>query len=148
MSENESRFFQLPSGTVVRVRGVEQVRDYEEDPATTEVQVVPVDAIVIRRDELPRVLTEPGAHSANVGKSLYYLRDVTEESMRSAALNNLAMAEYLREHPPVDEEQVAAVRDALLSADSDDVNYIEGDDAWKLARRMVEHFGVRVEAKS
>ena len=141
MSAHKSRFFQHAGSSVVRVSHPAYMRDYEEDPTVTEVQVVPSDAIVIPRDELPKVSRGERMLRLNGTTPVPY---TTADQHRSDARTHLALAEYLREHPPVDEAQVAAVRDALLSADSDDVNYIEGDDAWKLARRMVER-GVRVE---
>lgn len=138
---DKTRYFQnAGDGDVWSEKG-ERARKFAARDHLTEVQVVPLDAIVIPRDELPKVSRGERMLRLNGTTPVPY---TTADQHRSDALTHLALAEYLREHPPVDEAQVAAVRDALLSADSDDVNYIEGDDAWKLARRMVER-GVRVE---
>ncbi|MGB2557766.1 hypothetical protein [Cellulosimicrobium cellulans] len=151
MSEKKIRYFQAEDHVVARAMSSESQSRLAADPYYTEVQVVPVDAIVIRREDVPKVHVVGGLVTAGEdenGDPYSCSAEANPNWPYWYGINALAVAEYLREHPPVDEEQVAAVRDALLSADSDDVNYIEGDDAWKLARRMVEHFGVRVEAKS
>ena len=117
----------------------------------TEVQVVPLDAIVIPRDELPEVrpATEDQRASARPlvltrrGDALhrYITNDDTVESFRAKAAMYLALAEHLREHPPVDEEQVASLFEVLTE------EWFPGDDgerASTLARRLVER-GVRLE---
>lgn len=107
----------------------------------TEVQVVPVDAIVIRRDELPEVTVVRGRAVASTGSDVYSgSLDANPGPSYQYGLNVLAVAEYLREHPPVDEVQVKALADLLTEADSYD--RIEG--SLGTARRLVER-GVRVE---
>jgi len=134
-----------------KVDGGVTTGDYlEANPNYTEVQVVPLDAIVIRRDELPEVETHETAHGDTVwvyGGDAFD-RDAdnrTAEAMRDGALRLLARAEYVREHPPVDEEQVDALRDILLSTRNPaDGRPIE-EQYRDVARRLVER-GVRVEA--
>ena len=143
MSAHKSRFFQHADSSVVRVSHPAYMRDYEEDPTVTEVQVVPSDAIVIRRDELPEVDTAHGArvNSVGIGWALDYLTADRAEKARSYGLAYLALAEHLREHPPVDEEQVASLFEVLTEEwfPADD-----GERASTLARRLVER-GVRLE---
>jgi hypothetical protein len=109
------RHFLFPDGRV-RSSGVKEIITGEG--GATEVQVVPLDAIVIRRDELPEVETHETAHGDTVwvyGGDAFD-RDAdnrTAEAMRDGALRLLARAEYVREHPPVDEAQVKAIRKAL-----------------------------------
>lgn len=121
----------------------------------TEVQVVPLDAvvagpddIVIRRGELPEVRTGQGSsgvyYRANAGYgSALNPSGVVKDILGLAEIRArefLALAEYLREHPPVDEEQVKAltaiVGETHMSWDSE-----------RMARFLVER-GVRVGGES
>ena len=135
-------FQQVEKGKVYRVAGTDLAALYEADPTYTEVQVVPIDAIVIRRDELPEVHPE-GHGSVTIGGHIYGTAYGYREH-RGAALRMLALIEYLREHPPVDEAQVDALRDILLSTRKPaDARPVE-DQYKDVARRLVER-GVRVE---
>ena len=114
MSAHKSRFFQHADSSVVRVSHPAYMRDYEEDPTVTEVQVVPLDAIVIRRDELPEVTvdTEKWTATANGAEDPYTARlDANPGWAWHYGVNAIAVSEYLREHPPVDEAQVKALKD-------------------------------------
>jgi hypothetical protein len=96
-----------------------------------EVQVVPLDAIVIERADLPKV--EPESSVAPLRVPLpdeFWSTDIDgpirsvgpnspngkPEWHRARGLAHLALAEYLREHPPVDEAQVAALATVLREA--------------------------------
>ncbi|RHA38721.1 hypothetical protein [Cellulomonas rhizosphaerae] len=84
------------------------------DPTIEEVPVVPIDAIVIERADLPEV--EPvGARGrlAVEGGALILFEGDTTESAREIALRWLAGSEYLREHPPVDEAEITRIVAAL-----------------------------------
>ena len=114
MSEDKVRYFQgSRTGYVVRAGDEEAALAFDLNPAMAKVQVVPLDAIVIRRDELPEVDATRGArvNSVGIGWALDYLTADREEKARSYGLAYLALAEYLREHPPVDEAQVKALKD-------------------------------------
>ena len=130
MSEDKVRYFQ----------GVLSGHLYEGDDIegrlVREVQVVPLDAIVIPRDELPEVSRGERMLRLNGTTPVPY---TTADQHRSDALTHLALAEYLREHPPVDEAQVGAL-DSLIGELGQEYGY--GDPS--LARRLVER-GVRVE---
>ena len=149
MSERKRRYFQDESGGVFYATIPDTVADYENDRTMTEVQVVPLDAIVIRRDELPEVrpATEDQRASARPlvltrrGDALhrYITNDDTVESFRAKAAMYLALAEHLREHPPVDETQVKALRD--LRDEWYDLNESDTGDLFEFLVRK----GVRVE---
>jgi len=127
----------------------EKARKFATRDELTEVQVVPLDAIVIRRDELPEVrpATEDQRASARPlvltrrGDALhrYITNDDTVESFRAKAAMYLALAEHLREHPPVDETQVKALRD--LRDEWYDLNESDTGDLFEFLVRK----GVRVE---
>jgi hypothetical protein len=92
----------------------------------TEVQVVPLDAIVIERAEQPSMSPEQAESIlANVtaGIAGAFPRDAQIAALKLNALHRLVAAEYLREHPPVDEAQVqelsAVLREATVRGDFD-----------------------------
>lgn len=88
--------------------------EYLPDPAG-DYKVVPTDAIVIERGELPEVrrihreIAVAGVYRT-LEEEFYTL---TAERAREVGLNLLALAEYLAAHPPVDEEQVQALAEVL-----------------------------------
>lgn len=140
MSEDKVRYFQ----------GVLSGHLYEGDDIegrlVREVQVVPLDAIVIPRDELPKVTTGSGRLQSGVwaegrGWDDAYIasagRGALATRAEAIARKYLAVAEHLREHPPVDEAQVEVLAD-LLSREAS-----EPHDWTTSARRLVER-GVRV----
>ncbi|MBN0040203.1 hypothetical protein JN535_08490 [Cellulosimicrobium cellulans] len=113
--------------------GAEVRGSYDGPPGDgwVEVQVVPIDAriagpddIVIRRDELPEVTTgsgySRGAWAGGRGWDDAYIastgRAALAERAEATARKYLAVAEYLREHPPVDEAQVDDIAKALGEA--------------------------------
>src|SRR5690606_10512557 len=108
-------------------------------PNHTEVQVVPIDAIVIRRDELPtaRVLlsghlgTIHGHHSAKLSANWH----------RDLAAHHLALADYVDAHPPVDEAQVKALAELVDELQEHGKAYYE--DPREFAEDLVKR-GVRV----
>lgn len=110
-------------------------------PAAT--KTVPADAIVIERGELP-VVTDDGAHyvttSASWPKAMAHKHAA---AIRADGLANLALAEYLDAHPPVDEAQVAALT-AVVEADFMDPARAEGRDSWESMARRLYLAGVRV----
>lgn len=71
-------------------------------------RVVPADAIVIERDELPEVVASSSGALADVGGMSTVILPSVEEH-RVVALRHLALAEHLAAHPPVDEAQVEAL---------------------------------------
>ena len=151
MSAHKSRFFQHADSSVVRVSHPAYMRDYEEDPTVTEVQVVPSDAIVIRRDELPKVTTGSGRLQSGVwaegrGWDDAYIasagRGALATRAEAIARKYLAVAEHLREHPPVDEAQVKALLPALQSISGYDLATDEG--RYYAAQDLVAERGVRV----
>lgn len=92
---------------------------YTNDPDFTEVQVAPLDAIVIRRDALPEVDPERPGFSGIVGldgpgsadTEPVYL-GVNADHLRKAR-EHLALAEYVAANPPVDPAQAKAIADVL-----------------------------------
>jgi hypothetical protein len=100
-----------------------------------------LDAIVIERAELPKVEPVGARGRLSVeGGSLVLVDGDTTESTREIALRWLAGAEYLREHPPVDEAQVRAITTALRA----EGNFPEGVDLRPMAESLYRA-GVRVE---
>lgn len=88
-------------------------------PEYEEVQVVPLDAIVIPREELPEVKVVGGNHvAASGGGDSYQIRlNSNPDWSWHRALNALAVSLYLREHPPVDEAQVKALAERIREVD-------------------------------
>lgn len=122
-------------------------------PGYVEVQVAPIDAIVIDRSELPEIETEtahsgPGVFANNVGWSETWLTKPHHDGRsraqyaRDMGLAYLAVAEYLRANPPVDEAQVHAVADRLHS--DTPIDATDRAELESIARRLVQN-GVRVE---
>ena len=150
MSAHKSRFFQHADSSVVRVSHPAYMRDYEEDPTVTEVQVVPLDAIVID-GPLPKVTRhDDGPYAVAGDPGRYYLSaDDTPASLRESArlqtVRLLALADYLEQHPVVDEAQVklldGTLRGMVITKGGE---RISGYDTYDLAHRLVER-GVRVE---
>ena len=145
-----TRYFQNNNGTVFRaghVRSTVPDARFEARPDEyTEVQVVPLDAIVIRREELPEV--KPGESEESLradvggteGDGTWIWpdswRDPAAESW-AHALEYLALAVHLRENPPVDEAQVKALAELLDSDPGEDA--LESGDTDALARFLVDY---------
>lgn len=82
----------------------------------TEVQVVPLDAIVIRDDNRPEVRHAVGSAPSASGPVRSFVLNPTDtlESLVGDIAALSALHDYLREHPPVDEAQVVALASALV----------------------------------
>ena len=107
------------------------------DPDGTH-KVVPADAIVIERGEVPEVKGEPGdLYVAGFSFHMHSADDAHEEAVRW-----LAVAEHLRANPPVDEEQAERLAALILEVDVPVNNGPEWPTSW--ARDLVRR-GVRVE---
>jgi hypothetical protein len=118
---------------------------YPGSPHYTEVQVAPLDAIVIRREELPEVGVKDGWATANGGEDPYSARlDANPGWPWHYGINALAVSLYLREHPPIDpevERQVEAVGreiDSALVAVGLGAYPMGTNQRHELARRLVE----------
>ncbi|MDF2915948.1 MAG: hypothetical protein K0S70_165 [Microbacterium sp.] len=143
---DKTRYYRLDDGSpqagLLCSTAEKPFHQHDEQDFWTEVQVVPLDAIVIRRDELPEVDATRGArvNSVGIGWALDYLTADREEKARSYGLAYLALAEYLREHPPVDEAQVKALTDLI----DEDEEWGEDGSAETVARRLIATGRVRV----
>jgi len=128
-----TRYFQLPEGGIIREEWLPNMGFSASYP---EVQVVPLDAIVIRREEFaarPVLHHEGQIKSGGAVIPSHSLPEYAEDTAR----HYLALAQWLRENPPVDEAQVKA----LLSVIDDKA---PGESYRDWSRRLVER-GVRVE---
>lgn len=101
----------------------------------TPAKVVPADAIVIPRDELPEVTPRSDGSALRVietGHGPLSIADphIGADTYRRRALAALAIAEHLDQNPPVDEAQVGALAKAIR----DQGEYL---DETVLARRLV-----------
>lgn len=116
--------------------------EYASDPLYVEVQPAPLDAIVIRREDLPEVRVSKGRVHAGteVGEDYHASVGGNAAWAWNYGLAALAVAEHLRANPPVDEGQVAALADVIY-----EINGVLDDD--DLARALVRR-GVRVEVQS
>jgi len=137
-----TRYFQLPEGGIIREEWLPNMGFSASYP---EVQVVPLDAIVIRREEFaarPVLHHEGQIKSGGAVIPSHSLPEYAEDTAR----HYLALAQWLRENPPVavDEAQVKALSRLIEKADHEDINYLDADDIRKIAHRLVES-GVRVE---
>jgi hypothetical protein len=112
-------------------------------PDYTEVQVVPLDAIVIRREDVPVAsLTADGYVTAGEeenGDPYIVQAHANPNWAWHFGLNVLAVSEFLREHPPVDEAQVSALTAVFYRLPDAPAP----DDAAAMARELVAR-GVRV----
>jgi hypothetical protein len=133
----KKRYFQDATGHVYTSSNPQAV----VPPGWTEVQVAPLDAIVIRREELPEVEVKDGWATANGGEDPYSARlDANPGWPWHYGINALAVSLYLREHPPVDPE-VERQAEALWKAAVD----VGTDMDIRQARRLIE--SGRVEVK-
>ena len=135
---SDTKIFRHTDGSLAMTNHPNNIHSYRSKADWTEVQVVPLDAIVIRRAELPEVTVRLKEYRVN-GHT--FDMQTTEAEAAEYVLQAAALAEYLREHPQVDEEQVASLFEVLTE------EWFPGDDgerASTLARRLVER-GVRVE---
>lgn len=113
----------------------------------TPVKVVPLDAIVIDRADLPEqdsilVYTDrDGVTHIKSGTANLVTRGASPEYGESMARHYLALAQWLREHPPVDEAAVKRAKIALL-----DIGYFPDSGAETVAEELVKK-GYRIEVK-
>lgn len=145
-SERKRRYFQgRKTGVVVRAVNEAHALDLDRQPAMTEVQVVPIDAIVISRDELPEVSDfgpdGPTAYLATVAGAEVYAGNTADDT-HLWGLRYLALSEYLREHSPVD-EALRSVVGKIPGDIADDLAKGRGG-VDRLATWLADH-GVRVE---
>lgn len=141
MSEGRVRYFQgRKSGHVSRAADENVGLIYSGNPALTEVQVVPLDAIVIRRDELPGLDVDRHGTVRVDGLIESFSPHYKPDEARARGIAWIALSEYLREHPPVDEAQVKALND-IYEDWSQPHNY-----GVSFGQYLVER-GVRVEAR-
>ena len=78
--------------------------------AEYKVRLVPTDAIVIERSELPEVTVD---RSWIVVSGLRHPAEVENDTLRGIALRYLAIGEWRAAHPPVDEAQVRKIFNIL-----------------------------------
>lgn len=88
--------------------------------------------VVIDRNDLPEVVPDELNGTFHVGGVRYTGRD-REDIYLGRARRDIAMAEYLRAHPPVDEKAVDELADTLRDAIPDMYGSVRKD----LARRLV-----------
>ena len=106
----------------------------EPGPYSTEVQVAPLDAIVIRRDELPEVVAETWddgrvmLHAVTEPDLVWRPTQQQAVQTRRYAYAELAVADaiarHLRGHPPVDERAVDELQDLLIEMGSGHARHI------------------------
>lgn len=117
---------------------------YEEYGPFVPSKAVPADAVVIERSELPEVTTGEGINAVGVSGQVGVPLDFDPARALARARAWLAVAHHLRAHPPVDEAEVAVIREhvqAYLGITPDD--HPNGLISGPLARFLVER-GVRV----
>ena len=79
-------------------------------PVPGSLKVVPADAIVIEQGELPVVRVSKSAPDYAFIEGMdkeTWIGNASSDEVRAIALRNLALAEYLSAHPPVDEARVS-----------------------------------------
>lgn len=94
-------------------------QDFAHPKDWTEVRVVDMEATVIDPSELPEVKNFAYDSYVTVGPAaptIFVADDATPERHEQDALQHLAIARYLREHPPV-RPNVRRLADALDAAD-------------------------------
>lgn len=99
-------------------------------------KVVPVDAIVIERGDLPIL---PGDTVTRFAASR------TADQMREQAYEYLAASEYLTAHPPVDEAQVKAMAPFVHAALEASGGCRDGWDSVDVTRALIRHGVVKPE---
>jgi hypothetical protein len=82
----------------------------------SEVQVVPLDAIVIERAQMLTVEDVTTTDDGAIVDGDYNILGTVEHHTRRALIN-LALAEYRREHPPVSDELVTRLCERFASID-------------------------------
>lgn len=132
---------------VQRVSVSTEEHDEYRESDTGPQKVVPSDAIVIERGELPEVIANESHIS--VGGSGWPIATAYRQAayIRGEILENLALVEYIDSHPRIDDAEVKRVADLVMeivsAAPNPDGSLLADDGATKLARRLVAK-GVRV----
>lgn len=120
--------------------GDQLLRDDEHGP----LKVVPADAIVIERGDLPEVVVDGAerqlVHAGHVERH----RTTDPADVRANGLMILALAEHLAAHPPVDEAQVSALAEVVAAIGGPPLGGGTTPLAEDFARRLVER-GVRID---
>lgn len=99
-------------------------------------KLVPADAIVIERGDLPEVKAVGGSVRAG---SLTFAADKDPAQVRNWALDYLAAAEHLAAHPPVDEARVEALAAEMADAGANPTSSVTANlELLSIARRLVE----------
>lgn len=124
----------------VRVRGSKPPAAWFAEGGTH--KVVPADAIVIERGDLPEVFADKSVVAGPVAGAPYDNPDL----LTRKALGYLALAEYLRANPPVDEAQVEALTQIVSEIGGPSLGGGSTPHADTFARRLVAR-GVRVEVE-
>jgi hypothetical protein len=142
---SEIRYFRLDDGSdqagVICSTAENSDHKHDEQDFWTEVKVVPLNAMVVRRPG--RVAVQPQAEAivqSALSISGPVTGDVLERAEELAAII-LEAVEFLREYPPVNEAQVKALGDLIDELQSGGKAYYE--DPRELARDLAER-GVRV----
>jgi len=138
----------VPGGRREIIRAIPRADFLAAVATECNVRIVPADAIVIERGELPE--TRVGTYGEAICQGWTRAGHANTETVRSEARALLAIAEHLDAHPPIDEAQVKAL--ARLIADHVDPASLVGSGervsttSADLARGLVLA-GVRIEAK-
>lgn len=139
MSADAYRLFRHTKGYTVSVSQPKMIGYYVTHPEYTEVQVVPLDAVVID-GPLPEV-KGGGWDDLTVGRHTFAPFDDIDDAreyLRAVA----AVVARLREHPPVEEAQVKALADVIRHWG---ILPTEGEESWEQIARRLYGRGVRVE---
>lgn len=141
----EYRYFMNRLGEVYRDEADGPfTKGFGGNPPYTEVQVVPIDAIVIRRDELPEVKrSRIGYWFAGEAEG----SETNPDEWEAIGIGSLAIARHLREHPPADEEQVEELAKVLARDDAGD-SIGPGYRAFMDQARRLAGLGVRVNPRA
>jgi len=129
----------VPGGRREIIRAIPRTDFLAAVAAECNVRIVPADAIVIERGELPEVTPRADGNVMCDGIVFSTSHTVVADDYREIGARALAVAAYLDANPPVDDVQVLLISEAL----ADTVNI--RNDLTKQARRLYLA-GVRVEA--
>lgn len=140
-----------PIGRAMRNINVDRADFLAAVASELNVRIVPADAIVVERSELPAVFVRSHGYYMAGRHDLGRMGDLDIEQpgksaadlTREYAAAVLALAEYLAAHPPVDEAQVTALAAVYRQEETERQN--AGDEAsWEDIARSLYARGVRV----
>lgn len=106
-------------------------------------KVVPADAIVIERGDLPEV--EVHLVDEFYVDGFVFSRNKDVSTLRDELLVRLALIEYLTEHPPIDEAQVKAMAPLVHAALEASGGCRDGWDSVDVTRALIRHGVVKPE---